>query len=162
MEWRRTSSPIKVKAQDCGNSVLGPALCFADATRNNGQLRCLLRHSTEALKGIAKQTVWHAVKRCFAPLRPHISRTTWELIESFGWEVLDYAPYSPDLAPSDLYLFRYLKPSLGGKHLSDNEEVKATVNSWLFDQAAGFDEGFQNLDLRYDKCINKLGNYVEK
>ncbi|GFU04010.1 hypothetical protein TNCV_3214741 [Trichonephila clavipes] len=61
-----------VKAQDYGNNVLGPARCFAGglyATRNNGQLRCLLRHSTEASKSIAKQTVWHAVKRRFAPPR---------------------------------------------------------------------------------------------
>ncbi|GFW12634.1 HTH_48 domain-containing protein [Trichonephila clavipes] len=35
--------------------------------------------------------------------RPHTSRTTRELIESFGWEGLDYAPYSPDLASSDFH-----------------------------------------------------------
>ncbi|GFX09297.1 hypothetical protein TNCV_1887101 [Trichonephila clavipes] len=53
--------------------------------------------------------------------------------------------------------------SLGGKRFSDNEEEEAAVNSWLSDQAADFfEEGFQNLVLRYDKCINKLGNYVEK
>ncbi|GFV46597.1 hypothetical protein TNCV_4071 [Trichonephila clavipes] len=61
-----------VKAQDYKNSVPGPARCFAGglyATRNNDQLRYLLRHSTEASKGIAKQTARHAVKRCFAPPR---------------------------------------------------------------------------------------------
>ncbi|GFT77637.1 uncharacterized protein TNCV_3146221 [Trichonephila clavipes] len=36
----------------------------------------------------------------------HTSRKTRELIESFGWEVLDYEPYSPNLAPSDFYLLR--------------------------------------------------------
>ncbi|GFV11175.1 histone-lysine N-methyltransferase SETMAR [Trichonephila clavipes] len=86
-----------------------------------------------------------------------------EFIESFGWEVLDHAPYSPCLAPSDFRHFRYLKHSLGGKCFSYNEEVKAALNSWLSDQAADyFEEGFQHLVLRYDKCINKLGNYVEK
>ncbi|GFV45472.1 hypothetical protein TNCV_299721 [Trichonephila clavipes] len=39
------------------------------ATRNNDQLRCLLRISTEVPKSIAKQTTRHAVKRCFAPPR---------------------------------------------------------------------------------------------
>ncbi|GFW33691.1 uncharacterized protein TNCV_2212231 [Trichonephila clavipes] len=63
MEWLDTSSPVKiksqtraVKAQEYGNSVLGPARCFADglyATRNNDQLRC---NSTEALKSIEKRT----------------------------------------------------------------------------------------------------------
>ncbi|GFU08703.1 hypothetical protein TNCV_990661 [Trichonephila clavipes] len=51
------------------------------------------------------------------------------LIKSFGWEVSDYAPYSPRLAPIDFLIFRYLKHSLGGKCFSDNEEVKAAVNS---------------------------------
>ncbi|GFX17434.1 hypothetical protein TNCV_1494481 [Trichonephila clavipes] len=46
------------------------------------------------------------------------------------------------------YLFQYLKHSIGGKRFSDNEEVKASVNSWLSDQAADlFEEGFQNLVL---------------
>ncbi|GFT48788.1 hypothetical protein TNCV_595421 [Trichonephila clavipes] len=37
------------KAQDYGTSILGSARCFAGrlyATRNNDQLRCLLRNST--------------------------------------------------------------------------------------------------------------------
>ncbi|GFV43665.1 hypothetical protein TNCV_879911 [Trichonephila clavipes] len=32
---------------------------------------------------------------------------------------------TPDLAPGDFHLFRYLKYSLGGKLFSDNEEIKA-------------------------------------
>ncbi|GFV45471.1 histone-lysine N-methyltransferase SETMAR [Trichonephila clavipes] len=64
---------------------------------------------------------------------------TRELIESYDWEVLDHAPYSPKLAPSDFHLFRYLKHSISGKRFSDNE-VKAAVNSWLSNQAADFFE----------------------
>ncbi|GFS87375.1 histone-lysine N-methyltransferase SETMAR [Trichonephila clavipes] len=64
---------------------------------------------------------------------PHTSLTTRELIEYFGWELLDRAPYSTGLAPSDFHPFRYLKHSLGGKRFIDNEEVKAAVNSWLSD-----------------------------
>ncbi|GFW83696.1 hypothetical protein TNCV_668091 [Trichonephila clavipes] len=66
------SQTNSVKAQDYGNSVLGLARRFAVrlyATRNNDQLRSLLRKSTVAPKSIAKQTARHAVKRCFAPPR---------------------------------------------------------------------------------------------
>ncbi|GFX87471.1 histone-lysine N-methyltransferase SETMAR [Trichonephila clavipes] len=101
-------------------------------------------------------------QNCFAPpryARPYTFRTTRELIDSFGCKVLDHAPYRPDLAPSDFHFFWYLKHSLGGNLSSDNEEVKAVENSWLSNLAADFfEEGFQNLFLRYDKCINKLGN----
>ncbi|GFT90006.1 hypothetical protein TNCV_4592981 [Trichonephila clavipes] len=61
-----------VKAPDYGNSALGLARCFAGGlygTRNNNQLRCLLRNYMEAPKSIAKETAWHAAKRCFAPPR---------------------------------------------------------------------------------------------
>ncbi|GFW44742.1 hypothetical protein TNCV_4482871 [Trichonephila clavipes] len=50
---------------------------------------------------------------------PHTFRKTRELMESFGTEVLDHAPYSPDLVQSDFNLFRYIKHSLGGKCFSD-------------------------------------------
>ncbi|GFT51722.1 HTH_48 domain-containing protein [Trichonephila clavipes] len=61
------------------------------------------------------------------------------------------------------YLVLYLKYCHGGKHFSDNEGVKAAVNSWLSDKAADFyEECFQKLVLRYDKCINKLYNCLEK
>ena len=35
--------------------------------------------------------------------RPHTAKKTRELIENFGWEVVPYPPYSPDLAPSDYH-----------------------------------------------------------
>ncbi|GFW76853.1 uncharacterized protein TNCV_59511 [Trichonephila clavipes] len=87
----------------------------------------------------------------------------WQHTSSPFKDVLDHAPCSPDLAPSNFYLFWYLKHSFGGKCFSDNEEVKAAVNSWLSDRVEDFfEEGIQNLVLRCDKCIDKLGNYVVK
>lgn len=41
--------------------------------------------------------------------RPHTTRTTNALLERFNWDVLDQLPYSPDLTPSDFYLFVYEK-----------------------------------------------------
>ncbi|GFW73500.1 hypothetical protein TNCV_2801641 [Trichonephila clavipes] len=74
------------KAYDYCNSVLGVVHCFAGriyATRNNGELRCLLHNSTKASKSIAKQTAQYDVKMFLVihdNARPHISRTTRELI----------------------------------------------------------------------------------
>ncbi|GBM20788.1 Histone-lysine N-methyltransferase SETMAR [Araneus ventricosus] len=94
--------------------------------------------------------------------RPHTAAQTRALLDSFGWEVLDL-PYSPDLATSDFHLFRHLKHNLGGNHYNDDEDVKIAVTSWLSEQAASFyEEGIQNLVVRYDKCLNKLGSFAEK
>jgi histone-lysine N-methyltransferase SETMAR len=47
--------------------------------------------------------------------RPHIARESQERIQELQWELLDHPSYSPDLAPSDFYLFGPLKNHLGGK-----------------------------------------------
>jgi hypothetical protein len=47
--------------------------------------------------------------------RPHTAPVTVNHIATFGWERLDYAPYSPDLAPSDFHFFTTLKRTLDGR-----------------------------------------------
>jgi transposase len=34
--------------------------------------------------------------------RPHVANRTAARLQSFGSEIMDHAPYSPDLSPSDL------------------------------------------------------------
>ena len=88
---------------------------------------------------------------------------TQNLITTFGWEQFDHPPYSPDLAPSDFYLFLHLKSFLAGRRFHDNNEVKEAVTTCFASQAASFyDEGIQKLLQRYDKCFNNGANYVEK
>lgn len=36
-------------------------------------------------------------------------------LNDIGWDVLSHPPYSPDIAPSDYYLFRSLQNYLAGK-----------------------------------------------
>jgi hypothetical protein len=44
--------------------------------------------------------------------RPHTSRVTQERIQQLQWELLEYPPYSPDLAPCNFHLFGPLKITL--------------------------------------------------
>ncbi|GFX42538.1 mariner Mos1 transposase [Trichonephila clavipes] len=62
--------------------------------------------------------------------RLHSAINTQNLIRSFGWEQIDHPPYSPDFAPSDFHLFRYLKELLGGKRFDTADEVKEEVQDW--------------------------------
>ncbi|GFU82615.1 histone-lysine N-methyltransferase SETMAR [Trichonephila clavipes] len=43
---------------------------------------------------------------------PHTSLVTRQKLLELGWDVLQHPPYSPDLAPSDYFLFRSLQNSL--------------------------------------------------
>ena len=52
---------------------------------------------------------------------------------------LYHLPYSPDLAPIDFHLFQKLKEVLGGKQMSDDDELKETVTTWFNSQAVGDD-----------------------
>ena len=94
---------------------------------------------------------------------PHSAAQTQDLITSFKWEQIDHLPYSPDLSPSDYHLFLHPKKSLGGKPFDDDDDLKDAVQKWLTSQAAVFcEEGIRKLVPRYDKCLNKGSEYVEK
>ncbi|GFX84223.1 histone-lysine N-methyltransferase SETMAR [Trichonephila clavipes] len=55
--------------------------------------------------------------------RPHTAMVTQQKLNALGWEVLGHPPYSPDIAPYDYYLFRYLQNYLTGKKFKSFESV---------------------------------------
>lgn len=77
--------------------------------------------------------------------------------------MVPHPPYSPDLAPSDYYLFPHLKKSLGGMRLSGNDEMMSFVKSFFEDMTKSqFSEGMKALERRLHKCISLAEDYVEK
>ncbi|XP_076667941.1 histone-lysine N-methyltransferase SETMAR-like [Andrena cerasifolii] len=58
----------------------------------------------------------------------HTSVITMAKINELKFELLPHAPYSPDLTPSDYFLFPNLKKWLGGKRCANNEEVESAVH----------------------------------
>jgi histone-lysine N-methyltransferase SETMAR len=91
--------------------------------------------------------------------RPHTAAATVNHIATFGWERLDHAPYSPDLAPSDFHFFPTLKRTLEGRRFTTNKDDEAPVRTRDTDF---YQQGFLKLVKRWDKCINVGGDYVEK
>lgn len=95
--------------------------------------------------------------------RPHTSNQTKEWLQQRNWEVLQHPPYSPDLAPSDFHLFAPLKKFLAGKRFASQHELQDTVVDYLqrLDRQH-YREGMFKLVSRWDKCLNRYGDYVEK
>jgi histone-lysine N-methyltransferase SETMAR len=91
--------------------------------------------------------------------RPHTAAAAVNHIGTFGWERLDHAPYSSDLAPSDFHFFLTLKRTFEGRRFATNEHVEAVVRTQDTDF---YQQGFFKLVKRWDKCINVGGEYVEK
>jgi histone-lysine N-methyltransferase SETMAR len=78
-------------------------------------------------------------------------------------KILDHPAHSPDLAPSDLHLFLHLEKHTAGQKFREDEEVKNEVTTWLLARAEEFYEiGIQNLVPRLNKCLDNVGDYVEK
>ena len=58
-------------------------------------------------------------------VRPHTTRQTKALLrQKFHWNVFEYPPYCPDLAPSDFFMFPEMKENLAGKHFANDEDLK--------------------------------------
>jgi len=66
--------------------------------------------------------------RCPVLLHNNMHRRTslvaQAIVKDIGVEQLSHPPYSPDLAPSDFYLFRHQKNRLHGKRFCDDGEFK--------------------------------------
>jgi hypothetical protein len=126
----------------------------------------ILRNTKKNCVGLFRTKAWNADIRCCAPhddARPHTAARNRALLEHFNFELSDYPPYRPVLAPGDYNLCTYLKNWLGSQRFSNNEELMEGVKTWLSSQAADFfDTGIQKLFPRYKKCINSGNDHVEE
>ena len=68
----------------------------------------------------------------------HKSRVAQAGIRECKFKQLNHPPYSPDLAPSDYYLFQNLKSRLRGTRFRDDDELKAATEAWFEDQIDEF------------------------
>ena len=82
-----------------------------------------------------------------------MSAITTAKVFDLRYEILPHQPYSPDLAPSDYFLFPNMKTWLRGKRFSSSEEIIAATNEYfeVFDKNY-FLEGIKKLEYRYNKC----------
>lgn len=93
----------------------------------------------------------------------HTCHVATAAIHRCGFEKLNHPPYSPDLAPSDYYLFPKMKKELRGKKFGDDEEVKSAISAYFDSQDKSFFfDGINKLFERSEKCIKVKGEYIEK
>ena len=59
--------------------------------------------------------------------RPHKSLKTQETVTKLRLRELPHPPYSPDIAPSDYFLFGYLKSRLRGFSFENEEMLKNRI-----------------------------------
>ena len=95
------------------------------------------------------------------PLR--IANITKDWLRKYSCEVLIHPPHSPDLAPSDYHLFGPLKSHLAGQRFNADEDLIQELCTWLQNLDVNFfRKGIFSLMQRWQKCIDRNGDYVEK
>lgn len=176
MQWKHTFSPPPKKAKVVSSAGKVMASVFWDAkgvvfvdylekgqTINGEYYSNLLRQLREAIKKkrpgkLTKGVLYHQDN---AP--PHKSVVAMATVRDCGFELVPHPPYSPDLAPSDFHLFPNLKKQLAGKHFDSDDDVISAVTDFFDDQEETFYKtGIQALQHRWQKCVDRKGDYVEK
>ncbi|KFD61573.1 hypothetical protein M514_26261 [Trichuris suis] len=90
----------------------------------------------------------------------HRAKVALAAIQQCGFSQIDHPPYSPDLAPSDYFLFGNLKQHLRGTVFSDDNELKSAVQDCFNSRDKNFFNGLMNLKSRCEKCIEVEGQHT--
>lgn len=175
-EWRQSSSPPPKKAKvqksagkvmlsvfwDCRGIVLTDYLVKGQTI--TGAYYCsLLKKLRDALKLKRRGMLTKGVRLLADNAPAHSSQVAAVEAQQCGYEILQHPPYSPDLAPSDFFLFPQIKNPLRGRRFEDTDEVIQEVEQWFSAQSEEFyNDGLRKVKKRWEKCVTLGGDYVEK
>ena len=96
-------------------------------------------------------------------LQQDTCKVAMDAVERNGYKLIPHPAYSPDLAPSDFFLFPNLKKDIRGLHFRSDEEVVTAVEEWVNGKDPDFFSfGLMALEYRLSKLITLEGNYIEK
>ena len=175
MQWRHSGSPKpkKFKTQRSAGKVMATVFWDKDGilmidylqrgnTINSDYYCDLLYRLKDAIKEKRRGKLRNGVLFLQDNAPAHKAHQTMDVLQQLGFQCLDHPPYSPDLAPSDYFLFPNLKKSLKGRRFLTDAEVIAAAEGFLYDQASDFFlDGLQKLQKRCAKCVELRGEYVE-
>jgi len=122
-----------------------------------------LRKLHEAMKSKRLGKLRHGVLLLHDNAPAHTSAVATSAAAECDYELLLHPPYSPDLAPSNLFWFPVLKEHLSGTHFSSDNDVIVYVEVFIHRQDELFYKtGIQKPQKRWNKCIEVGRDYVEK
>ena len=83
-------------------------------------------------------------------------------VHDCGFELVNPPPYSPDLAPSDYYLFPNMeKNHLAGKQYRMDDEVISASDFFEDQDESFYTTGIQVLQHQWMKCVDRRGDRVK-
>lgn len=92
----------------------------------------------------------------------HKSNVVQAAIGKANFGEVNHPAYSPDIAPSDYYLFKNFKAFFRGKNFYSDDEVIATVEEHLNSLGSGFFfNGIKSLNNRWQRVVATEGYYIQ-
>ena len=93
----------------------------------------------------------------------HKSMKTMIKLNELSFELLPHPPFTPDLAPSDYWLFADLKKMLQGKRFGYNKAVISEIEAYFESKDESFyKKGIEKLEKCWNECITLDGNSVDE
>ena len=123
----------------------------------------VLRHLRDAVRR-KRPDMWAA--KNFQLHHDNAPAHTAHVIQAFlvknNMPLVRQAPYSPDLAPCDFWLFPKLKLTLKGRQFQSREDIMKKSTEELQGIAeVEFKRCFQKWQKRWEKCVHHQGEYFE-
>uniref|UniRef100_A0A5S6QFH1 HTH_48 domain-containing protein n=1 Tax=Trichuris muris TaxID=70415 RepID=A0A5S6QFH1_TRIMR len=173
-QWKHTDSPRPVRAriEPRVGKVLATIFWDADgillidymqhgATITGTYYANLLHQLRDAIKEKHRGKLSRKVLLLHDNAPAHRSKVSLAAIQKCGFGQINHPPYSPDLDPSDYFLFGNLKQHLRGTIFTDGKELQLAVEEYFNSREKNFFfSGLINLKSRCDKCIEVQGHYV--
>ncbi|KAI6655674.1 Transposase [Oopsacas minuta] len=151
-QWKRRHEATPIRPRAVASAV----------TINTEYYVQVLKKLREAIKSKMRDKLSSHVLLQHDNAPAHTSRRTLDEIQHLAFELLPYPPYSPDLAPSNYWLFSEMKRPLRGKRFSDFEHLRSAVNSWIQGTPEKFfTTGINKLPSKWKKSIEVKGEFIE-
>ena len=175
-QWKSPGSPRPKKARQVRSNIKSMLICFFDQkgivhkefvppgqTVNAAFYVEVLRRLRENVRRKRpdqwQNNTW-LLHHDNAPA--HAALLTRRFLTDNNMTVVPHPPYSPDLAPSDFFLFPKLKMKLKGRRFQTVEEIQAESQAVLNTlRENDFQECFKNWQRRWDRCQASEGDYFE-
>lgn len=174
-EWHTAASPKPKKARMSRSRVKSMLIVFFDG---KGLIHKEFVPSGQTVTGVFYAGVLRRLRDRINRVRPeikqdwilhhdnappHTARVTTETLEKMPVTLLPQPPYSPDLAPSDFFLFPLIKRDLKGKRFDTIDDVQeATTTALNRLSAEDFQSGYEQWKKRWQRCVDAQGAYFEE
>ncbi len=95
--------------------------------------------------------------------KPHTASQMKSTLVALGFDVLPHPAYSPDISPSDCYLFRSMKHSLREQCFNNRYHIEKWLSDFFESKSQSFyEKGIFSLEDRWKQVFRSGAKYVDQ